>query len=291
MAGLNPVVPIPRGPIMAKMNVTQLDDTEWEEAVKKCQRFMPMFFEPYRHNHPASLYAASECVEMLLLQIETTYEWRNFRDQMQRMVARMNGVKTMVCLGLGQYVGPVHPGNMWIAQYAVFAYMWRLINRKWQNECRQRGINPPTSVQRFFQDPAIDTGTRHLLEKIARNTDPEANLVVEHPAALDIIKTDKNTFVFAPHLPCRLNLTFLACRPQLFIGNSKIGHGGWISAMVEEYMEECHFEGITTIGQRVNDLWNKIQVAEASYSKSLLIVQAPVARPWFGGTSIYVRRD
>jgi hypothetical protein len=293
MAGMPAPAPIPRGPIMARMAVTQLDDVLWNEADQKCRRDMPEFFEPYHRSnptHPNRLYEASECIRQFIWRIESHFEWANFRDQIRRMVDRMNGVKTMVCLGLGQYVGPVWFENVWIVQYAVFAYMWKVINRKWQNECAQRG-DPPTLVQRFFQDPVIDKRTRYLLERIPRNNDPGQNIVVENLGALDIILADTNTFVFAPHLPCRSSVSILSCRPKVYIGNSRKGPGGWTAAMVEEYMEECKFEGLTVVGQRVNDLWTRIRVADANYNESLLVVQANGAGQSLGDLSIYERRD
>lgn len=294
MAGVPPP-PIPRGPIMAKLGVTHLDDALWAQAEKACRRWMPEFFNPYHStnpDHPFLLYEASQCINVLIWQIEHLYEWAAFRDQIRRMVNRMEGVRTMVCLGLGQYVGPIWYENIWLVQYAVFAYMWRVVNQKWQNECAQRGINPPTLVQKFFQDPVIDKRTQYLLERIPRTNDPGQNIVVQHPDAVNIILANPDTtFVFAPHLPCRLSVSILSCRPKVYIGNSRRGHGGWTAAMVEEYMEECKFTGIYAVGQGVNALWTKTQAAAASYNESLLIVQAAGARNFFGDLSIYERHD
>lgn len=278
---------------MARLGVNHLDDELWDAAEKACQKLMPEFFDPYHPadpNHPYLLYEASKCINDLIWQIEHLYEWATFRDQIRRMVNRMEGIRTMVCLGLGQYVGPVWYENVWIVQYAVFAYMWKTINQKWQNECAQSGINSPTLVQRFFQDPVIDKRTQYLLERIPRANDPGQNIVVEHPDAVNIILADPNsTFVFAPHLPCRLSVSVLSCRPRVYIGNSRRGPGGWAAAMVEEYMEECKYTGIFTVGQGVNDLWTRTQAARATYNESLFIVQAVWARQFFGGLSIYER--
>jgi len=278
---------------MAKLGVTHLDDELWAAADQACRRQMPEFFDPYHPNnptHPYRLFEASECIRHSLWRIEHLYEWAAFRDQMRRMVNRMDGVSTMVCLGLGPYQEPARFENMWIVQYAVFAYMWRVINQKWQNECRQRG-DPPTLVRKFFQDPDFDTGTKYLLEKIPRANDPGQNVVVEHPEALNVISADPNTFVFAPHLPSRLSISVLSCRPKVYIGNSQRGAGGWDIAMVEEYMQECRFEGTTTVGQRVNNLWTEIQAARTNYDQSFLLVTVDGVWQFFCNLTIYERRN
>jgi hypothetical protein len=100
----------------------------------------------------------------------------------------------------------------------VFVYMWEMVNQKWQEECNARGIANPTPVQRIFQDPDFDKRTQYLLQKIARTTDPGINVVVEHPEALNMIVRGVNTFVYAPHLLCRLNVSVLPRNEPVSIG-------------------------------------------------------------------------
>jgi hypothetical protein len=168
--------------------------------------------------------------------------------------------------------------------------MWEIVNRKWQVECREKGIDPPTSVERIFQDPAIDKRTIYLLQKIPRDTDPGTNVVVEHPEALDKIDADNNTFVYAPHLPCRLSVTVLSKKPQIYVGNRSTGPGGWSTAMIEEYMEECKFGGIATTGQTVNALWTRIQAARQAYDEVALNNDGPMYKEPLARISIFQRR-
>ena len=100
-----------------------------------------------------------------------------------------------------------------------------------------------------------------------RTTDPGYNKVVEVPEAFFMLEADENTFVCAPHLPSRLNLAVLSRRPQVFVGNGERAVGGWKTAMMEEYMEECKFEGTTAIGQRVKDLCARACAVRQTYSR------------------------
>jgi hypothetical protein len=289
MGDITPAVPIPQGPIMVKMGVNELNPGEWGAANDKCGLDMFEFFGDYRNGHPYALDVVSEKVESLLEDIRNVSEWQIFRDQIARTVRNMTGIKTMICLALGRYVGQQPPGNTWIIQYAVFVYMWELVNQKWQDECKARGIANPAPVERIFQDPDFDLRTVYLLQKIHRTTDPAPNIIVEHPEALNMIAGNVNTFVYAPHLPCRMNPSTLAYRPQVFIGNCSEGRAGWTQAMLEQYLEECKFGGFIGIGPKVDDMWNKIRIARTTYRETKLKFQDEVAAFRMGTLSIFQR--
>jgi hypothetical protein len=287
MAGITSADPLSQEPLIALLG--KVYPHEWYPAFEKCQIDIPEFFGPYRDGHPFPLSKASEQIMTILWQIQNRPEWQGFRDQIATTVSRMNNVKTMICLGLGTFCGTTGLLNPWIVQYAAFVYMWEIVNRKWQNECREKSIDPPTSVERIFQDPAIDKRTIYLLQKIPRDTDPGTNVVVEHPEALEKIDADRNTFVYAPHLPCRLSVTILSKQPQVYVGNCSTGPGGWSAAMIEEYMEECKFEGIATTGQTVNALWTRIQAARQAYDEVALNNEGPIYKEPLARISIFQR--
>jgi hypothetical protein len=289
-SGLEPPVPIPIETLRYKMGGEWLSGFAWNQAYEKCQGDMPEFFGTYNHGHPLPLWAASWDIEVLLGEIHTEPRWRNFRDQIEDLVGRLENVRTMVCLSLGRYVGPPNTTrNRWMVQYAVFVYMWERVNQKWQDECKENGIENPTPVQRIFQDPDFDKRTEYLLQKIARATDPGTNVVVEHLEAFQMIEADSNTFVYAPHLLCRLNVSVLSRRPKVFVGNGSRAAGGFTSAMMEEYMEECKFEGTTAIGQKVDDLWARICAAKQTYGERKMNNEGPADESHLNGTSIYLR--
>ena len=290
-SGLQPAPAIPNiRTLRAKMGGEWLNGFAWNEVYDRCLDSMPEFFGVYLFNHPQPLNYASHDIETLLDEIKNDARWQNFRDQIEKLVEKLHDIKTMVCLGLGRYVGPESTTrNVWIIQYAVFVYMWEKVNQKWQTECTDRG-DPVTSVERIFQDPAIDKRTQYLLQKIPRVTDPGFNNVVEVPEAFFMLEADENTFVYAPHLPSRLNLSVLSRRPQVFVGNGERAVGGWRTAMMEEYMEECKYEGTNAIGQRVNDLWARVCAARQTYDEEKMNNDGPKDKTHFSGTSIFVRR-
>ena len=275
---------------MARMGVDQLDPTIWTQAIEKYEEDMFEFFLEYRNGHPSKLDKASEGIVKLLDEIRQNPEWETFRDQIQETVRSMNNVNTMICLGLGRYLGSISGGNKWVSQYAVFVYLWELVDRKWQAECRAQGNNHPTPVARIFQDPNFDLRTEYLFSKIARRNDPGTNTVVEHPVAIDMIRENTNAFVYAPHLPCRMNPHILSYKPQVFIGNSSQGHAGWDQALVEEYIVESKFDNIIgRVGPKVEDLWAKIQLSKSTYNETRLIFEDNVSKPLLGRLSIFQR--
>lgn len=276
-----------QGPLAA-LTGKSLYPHEWYAALQKCQTVMPEFFGRYLERHPRPLFEASEDIVTILWQIQRFDKWQGFRDQIAKTVSKMNDVSTMICLGLGRYCGTVEPTNAWVVQYAVFVYIWEKVNKKWQDECRARR-EPPTLVKRIFQDLEIDKRTVYLLQKVARDTDTGTNVVVEHPEALKQIEDDKNILVYAPHLPSRLSIAVLDQRPQVYIGNSSSGHGGWSTAMIEEYMEECKFDGINTTGQKVTDLSAKTRVIRHIYGEEALNDVGPVDKSHLAGISIFQR--
>ncbi|KAH0288489.1 hypothetical protein M436DRAFT_78619 [Aureobasidium namibiae CBS 147.97] len=290
-SGLEPARRIPNiRTLRAFVGGEWLDGFAWNQIYYKVEKNMSEFFGVYLFGHPQPLNYASQDVETLLDQIKNDAGWQNFRDQIDNLVARLHDIKTMVCLGLGQYVGPPSTTrNVWIVQYAVFVYMWEKLNQKWQTECTDRG-DPVTSVARIFQDPAIDKRTKYLLQKIPRTTDPGYNNVVEVPEAFFMLEADENTFVYAPHLPSRLNLAVLSRRPQVFVGNGERAVGGWKTAIMEEYMEECKFEGVNVIGQGVRDLWARVCAARQTYLEAPMNNDGPTDPTHFNGTSIFLRR-
>ncbi|KAI4765601.1 hypothetical protein E4T52_09301 [Aureobasidium sp. EXF-3400] len=289
-SGLQPPVAIPIWTLKEKMGGEWLNGFAWNQVYEKCQADMPEFFETYFLGHPLPLSAASQDIETLLWQIKNQDRWQNFRDQIDDLVGKLHDIKTMVCLGLGQYVGPHSTtGNCWIVQYTVFVYMWEKVNEKRQTELTDSDDPNPTPVERIFQDPAIDKRTKYLLQRIPRNTDPGFNNVVEVPEAFYMLEADQNTFVYAPHLPSRLNLSVLSRRPQVFVGNGERAVGGWRTAMMEEYMEECKFEGTTAIGQNVDNLWARICAARQTYREEKMNNEGPMDPTHFSGTSIFLR--
>lgn len=282
--------PVPQAPIAARLGVNQLDPDEWKEATEKYESDMFEFFLEYRNGHPYKLDKASEEVVKLLDKIRQNPEWQTFRYQIQETVRSMKNVDTMICLGLGKYLGSKGPGNKWVEQYTAFVYMWEQVDRKWQDECRAQGNNHPTPVARIFQDPDFDLRTEYLFCKIARRNDPGTNVIVEHPIAIDMIRRNRNTFVYAPHLPCRMDPLILSYMPQVFVGNSSQGRAGWDQAVLEEYIVESKFDNIVgRVGPKAEDMLAKIQLAKSTYGETRLIFEDEVAAPHFGRLSIFQR--
>ncbi|KAI4844189.1 hypothetical protein E4T44_06339 [Aureobasidium sp. EXF-8845] len=284
ISGLNPPAVFNIRTLRDKMGGEWLSGFAWNQAYAKCQGDMPEFFETYFYDHPMPLNTASGDIQELLEDIHVEARWKGFRDQIDNLVGRMENVRTMICLGLGRYVGPPSTRNCWIVQYAVFVYIWEVVNRKWQDECKEQGIENLTPVQRIFQDPDFDKRTQYLLQRIPRPADPGANVVVEHPEAFQMLEADNNILVYAPHLLSRLNA------PQVFIGNgSRASAGGFTTAMMEEYMEECKYEGTIAIGQKVDDLWARICAVKKTYREAKMNNEGPVDTSHLDGTSIYLR--
>jgi hypothetical protein len=287
MTGVTLAPSLSKGPLAALMGKSVYPH-EWYAALQKCQTNMPEFFGRYLEGHPRPLFEASEDIMTILWQIQHFDAWQEFRDQIAKTVSKMDKVSTMICLGLGKYCGTVEPTNAWVVQYAVFVYIWEKVNKKWQDDCKARH-EPVTFVKRIFQDPEIDKRTIYLLQKIARDTDIGTNVVVEHPEALRQIEDYKNILVYAPHVPSRLSIAVLDQRPQVYIGNSSSGHGGWSTGMIEEYMEECKFDGIDTTGPKVTDLLDKTRVARHVYGEEALNNVGPVDKSHLAGISIFQR--
>ncbi|KAI5203559.1 hypothetical protein E4T38_05147 [Aureobasidium subglaciale] len=264
---------VSKGPLEQKLNRT-IDDFNWDQSKQKVGLDMSDFFEPpYINGHPARLFYASQRVMTILWQINNSPEWKRFRGQLQYAVDTMDGINTMICLGLDQFSGGLGDAgtstNAWVTQYAVFVYIWKAIDDKWRIECTRAG-REHTPVKRIFQDPAFDTRTKYLLQKIPRDTDTGTNTVVDHPEVQEMLKKDKKAFVYAPHLPSRLNPQILSLRPDYFMGNSSKGSGGWDAAMMETYIEESLVNHDTNIGPEVNEIGSKIRLAGWAYQETML---------------------
>ncbi|CAD0094139.1 unnamed protein product [Aureobasidium vineae] len=201
----------------------------------------------------------------------------------------MSNVQTMICLGLGKRE-PQRKSqrtNCFDVQYSAFVYMWEKVDEKWRDECASRGINYEP-VKRYLQDPDFDMETTYLLRSIPRQTDPTTNNIISDPAASDMLRNNKDTFVFAPHLNCNIWPDFLALRPQVFIGNSPNATSGRDQAYIETYIQESAVRNSSEVGPRFRALQNGFSATDTEYRQTVLD-QGPVDPEHLAGLTIYQR--
>jgi hypothetical protein len=257
----------------------------WDDALEQVQE---EFFGIYVNGQPQNLFYASQLVETVLAQVNKFPEWRAFRDWFQIVTERSAGIQNMICLGLGVFFPSPRIDNTYIVQYAVFVYMWQVMNEKRRKECKEQKI-AFSPVKRYFQDPAFDLRTKYLLQRIPRNTDPEDNIVLEHPEAMKMI--DSHAFVYAMHLPARSSVHVLSLGAQIYIGNSSSKLvGSWTRAMMETFIEESLFtntlDPTADFGPEMHKLLAKVEVCERMYDEKQLSESLVPSRK-FGSTSIY----
>ncbi|KAK6003875.1 hypothetical protein QM012_008725 [Aureobasidium pullulans] len=237
--------------------------------------------------NPQTLLKVSQDIEGTLQEIKEEPEWQGLRDQIQAIVNQMINVQTMICLGLGNWAPreSFQRTNCFVVQYAVFKYMCEKVDENWRNKCASRGTNYEP-LERYFQDPAFDEQTKYLLQGVSRPSDPSTNIVIVDPAAANMIRNNKNVFVFAPHLNCNIWPEILSLLPQVFIGNSPNGFGGRDVAAIETYVRECKVIGSDDVGPRFNDLQAIFRETDTMYRQSYL-EQGPVDPSHLADLTIY----
>ncbi|KAI4748334.1 hypothetical protein E4T50_01387 [Aureobasidium sp. EXF-12298] len=242
-------------------------------------------------SHAQALLGVSKDIEGTLEEIREEPEWQEFRDQIQTVVKQTTNVQTMICLGLGNWVPreSFHRANCFVVQYAVFVYMCEKVDEKWRNQCASNGtVYEP--VKRYFQDPAFNEQTKYLLQDVPRPNESPINTIIVDLAASKMIKNDKNTFVFAPHLNCNIWPGVLSLDPQVFIGNSPLGFGGRDMAMMETYIQECEITNSDEVGPRFNALLASFKATDTEYDQSEL-EQGPVDPDHLANLTIYQRSN
>lgn len=228
-------------------------------------------------------------IEATLQEIREELEWQEFRDQIQEVVNQTSNVQTMICLGLGNWAPRefFQRTNCFVIQYAVFAYMYERVDKRWRDECASNGTKY-RPVKRYFQDPAFDEQTKYILRDVPRPSDRPANNIIADPAASSMIRNNRNTFVFAPHLNCNIWPGMLSLQPQVFIGNSPKGLGGRDMAAMETYIQECEITNSDDAGPRLKALQTIFRATDTKYLQSDL-VQGPVDPDHLANLTIYQR--
>ncbi|KAG9689802.1 hypothetical protein KCU95_g9361, partial [Aureobasidium melanogenum] len=239
--------------------------------------------------HAQTFVGVSQDIEGTLQEIREEPEWQAFRDQIQKVVKHTTDVQTVICLGLGNWVPRefCHRTNCFVVQYAVFVYMCEKVDERWRNQCVSNGtIHQP--ARRCFQDPAFDEQTRHLLRHIPNLSNSPINNIVLDPAASKMIKNNRDTLVFAPHLNCNVWPEILSFRPLVFIGNSPKGFGGRDMAATETYIQECEIINSNDVGPRFKALLASFKATDTEYHQSNL-EQGPVDPDHLANLTIYQR--
>ncbi|KAH0369654.1 hypothetical protein KCU65_g3091, partial [Aureobasidium melanogenum] len=239
--------------------------------------------------HAQTLIGVSQDFESTLQEIREEPEWQEFPDQIQKVVKHTTNVQTLICLGLGNWVArrAIHRTNCFVVQYAVFVYMCEKVDERWRNQCASNGtIYEP--VRRYLQDPAFDEQTRYFLQHVHSSSNPSTNNVIVDPAASKIIKNNKNTLVFTPHLNCNVWPEILSLRPQVFMGNSPRGFGGREMAATETYIQECGINNSDDVGPRFKALLAGFKATDMEYRQSDL-EQGPVDPDHLANLTIYQR--